>query len=72
MKPRITEAQIMGTLNKAEAGESVKDPCCKKEGANQSETRCAQLEEENRRLKLLVADLTLRNEALKRVVSKKW
>jgi len=31
-----------------------------------------QLEEENRRLKLAVADLTLRNQALKRVVGKKW
>ena len=30
------------------------------------------LEEENRRLKLAVADLTLRNQALKSVVSKKW
>lgn len=31
-----------------------------------------QLEEENRRLKLAVADLTLRNQALKLVVGKKW
>lgn len=30
------------------------------------------LEEENRRLKLAVADLTLRNQALKLVVGKKW
>lgn len=30
------------------------------------------LEEENRRLKLAVADLTLRNQALKLVVEKKW
>ncbi len=30
------------------------------------------LEEENRRLKLAVADLTLRNQALKSVVAKKW
>ena len=30
------------------------------------------LEEENRRLKGLVADLTLDNQALKAVVSKKW
>lgn len=36
------------------------------------EARCAQLEDENRRLKLLVADLSLRNEALKLVVAKKW
>jgi hypothetical protein len=31
-----------------------------------------QLEEENRRLKMAVADLTLRNQALKLVVGKKW
>lgn len=31
-----------------------------------------QLEEENHRLKLAVADLTLRNQALKLVVGKKW
>jgi hypothetical protein len=30
------------------------------------------LEEENRRLRLIVADLTLRNEALKNLASKKW
>lgn len=30
------------------------------------------LEEENRRLKLAVADLTLRNQSLKLVVGKKW
>lgn len=36
------------------------------------EARCAQLEDENRRLKLLVADLTLRNEALRQAATKKW
>jgi putative transposase len=34
--------------------------------------RLKQLEEENRRLRLLVADLTLSNQALKLAVSKKW
>jgi hypothetical protein len=34
--------------------------------------RIALLEEENMRLKLIVADLTLRNEALKSLASKKW
>lgn len=37
-----------------------------------SEKYILKLEEENRRLKLAVADLTLRNQALKSVVSKKW
>ena len=36
------------------------------------ESYLRQLEEENRRLKLAVADLTLRNQALKLVVGKKW
>lgn len=36
------------------------------------ESYLRQLEEENRRLKMAVADLTLRNQALKLVVSKKW
>jgi uncharacterized membrane protein len=34
--------------------------------------RLALLEEENLRLRLIVADLTLRNEALKNLASKKW
>jgi putative transposase len=34
--------------------------------------RLQQLEEENRRLKTLVADLTLDNTALKDVLGKKW
>ncbi|MBN8475181.1 hypothetical protein [Sulfuritalea sp.] len=36
------------------------------------ESYLQQLEEENRRLKMAVADLTLRNQALKLVVGKKW
>jgi putative transposase len=34
--------------------------------------RLKQLEDENRRLKTLVADLTLDNQALKAVLGKKW
>ena len=34
--------------------------------------RLKQLEEENRRLRVLVTDLTLSNQALKQAVSKKW
>ena len=34
--------------------------------------RLKQLEDENRRLKHLVADLTLDNQALKAVLGKKW
>ena len=36
------------------------------------ESYLRQLEEENRRLKMAVVDLTLRNQALKLVVGKKW
>ncbi len=36
------------------------------------ESYLQQLEEENQRLKMAVADLTLRNQALKLVVGKKW
>ena len=34
--------------------------------------RLKQLEDENRRLKHLVADLTLDNQALKAIAAKKW
>jgi putative transposase len=84
---RYTEEQIIAALNEAEAGANIQDVCRKygisdttfyrwrskygnKEIADAS--RLKQLEEENRRLKSIVADLTLRNQALKRVVSKKW
>jgi putative transposase len=42
-------------------------------GMQESDVRAMRrLEEENRRLKHLVADLTLDNQALKGVLSKKW
>ncbi len=45
----------------------------KSEGLAPSDARrLKQLEEENRRLRSLVADLTLSNQALKLAVSKKW
>lgn len=86
-KPRHSEGQIIAALKEAEAGARVSDLCRKhgiteatfyrwrlKHGAgNVSESRrVKELEDENRRLKLLVAELTLRNQALKLVVSKKW
>jgi putative transposase len=86
-KPRYSEKQILAALDEAEAGASVSDLCRRlgiadttfyrwreKHGAPKASEskRLQELEEENRRLKLLVAELTLRNQALKLVVSKKW
>lgn len=84
---RYTEEQIIAVLHEAAAGANVQD-ICRKYGISDTTfyrwrskygnkeisdaNRLKQLEEENRRLKSLVADLTLRNQALKRVVSKKW
>ena len=84
---RFTEEQIIGVLKEAEAGMKVgeisrKHGICeptyyrwkaKYGGLEVNEARrLKQLEEENRRLKHLVADLTLDNQALKAVLSKKF
>jgi putative transposase len=86
-KSRFNEEQIIGILKEKEAGAKVGDLCrrhgiteqtyfrwkAKYGGLEVSEARrLKQLEDENRRLKQLVADLTLDNQALKAVVSKKW
>jgi len=86
-KSRYTEEQVIAVLKEAEAGIKVQD-LCRKHGISDvtfykwrsnyggmevSEARRLKaLEDENRRLKSLVADLTLDNQALKLVVSKKW
>jgi putative transposase len=86
-KIRFSEEQIIAVLKEAEAGIKVQD-LCRKHGISDvtfykwrskyggleiSEARRLKaLEDENRRLKHLVADLTLDNQALKLVVSKKW
>lgn len=84
-KSRYTEEQIIAILKDAEAGVKVQDLCrqhdisdvtfykwrSKYGGMEVLEARRPRaLEDENRRLKSLVADLTLDNQALKRVVSK--
>lgn len=86
-KSRFTEAQIIGVLKEAEAGSKVGD-LARKHGVSEhtiyrwkakyggmtvSEAqRLRQLEDENRRLKHVVADLTLDNQALKAALGKKW
>jgi putative transposase len=85
-KSRFIEEQVIGALKQAEAT-SVEDVSRKlgvskqtlyrwKEkygGMNVNEARrLRSLEEENRRLKRLVADLSLDNQMLKEINAKKW
>ena len=86
-KSRFTEAQIIGVLKEGEAGAKTSE-LARKHGVTEhtiyrwkakfggmtvSEAqRLKQLEDENRRLKHLVADLTLDNQALKAINAKKW
>jgi putative transposase len=86
-KTRYTEEQIIRVLQEVEAGKTVRDVCrehgiatgtyyawkSKFGGMDVSEARrLKELEVENRRLKAAVADLTLREQALKDVLSRKW
>ena len=86
-KSTFTEEQIIAVLKRANAGEAVADICrqagisdstfyrwkAKYDGLEVNELkRLKQLEDENRRLKQIVADLTLDNTALKDVLAKKW
>ncbi len=84
---RYTEEQIIGILKQAESGVRIPDLCrqhgisegtlyrwkSKYGGMDVNEAkRLRQLEDENRRLKHLVADLTLDVQALKGVLAKKF
>jgi putative transposase len=86
-KIRYTEEQIVKILKEAEAGLAIGELCrkygisdaayynwkAKYAGMTASDVkRLRHLEEENRRLKHLVADLTLDNQALKEVISKNF
>ena len=86
-RSKYTEEQIVRILKESEAGISVTELCrkygisyatyynwkAKFGGMELSDVRrLKQLEEENRRLKTIVADLTLDNQALKAVVGKNF
>ena len=86
-RPRYTEEQIGTVLREAETG-ATDEELCARYGISRpmlakwraergvlgpsDARRLKQLEEENRRLRSIVADLTLSNQALKLAVSKKW
>lgn len=87
MKKRFTEEQILYILGEARAGQPVSETC-RKHGISQvtfykwrnkfgsmsiSEAkRLRELENENRKLKTMLADSMLEIRAIKEVLSKKW
>ena len=86
-KSRFIEEQIINILKSVEAGQRVTDARrthgiseqtyhrwkAKYGGLDVNEVRrLKQLEDENRKLKIAVADLTLDNRMLKDVLAKKW
>ena len=86
-KSRFTEEQVLAILKEQDGGNKVAD-ICRKHGitdatfhnwknkyagmSSQEIARLRALEQENSRLKRAVADLTLDNQILKDVNSKKW
>ena len=86
-RSRFTDSQILAVLKQAEAGTAVPD-LCRAHGISSATfykwrskyggidvslmTRMKELEEENARLKRLVADQALDIQILKEVNSKKW
>lgn len=86
-KSRFTDEQIIGLLKQTEAGASVQE-VCRKNGVSPwtfyrwrskfagmaipEARKLRDLEEENRRLKRLVADQALDVQMLKEAIAKKW
>jgi putative transposase len=86
-KSHFSEEQIIGILRLAEADQTVAE-VCRQHGISEGTyyrwkaqygglevsqlRRLRQLEDENRRLKQIVADLTLDNTALKDIAAKNW
>lgn len=86
-KKRFTEEQIIGFLREAQAGMLVKDLCRKHGfseasfylwrskfgGMNVSDAkRLKELEGENTKLKRLLANALLENDAIREVLKRKW
>lgn len=86
-RSKFSEEKIIGILKEVEAGAKVGEVCrrhgiseqtlyrwrAKFGGMDVNEARrLRQLEEENRRLKTAVADLTLDNQVLRELVKRKW
>jgi len=87
VKKRFTEEQIIGFLKQAEAGMAIKE-LCRKHGFSEASfylwrskfggmdvsdaKRLKALELENGRLKRLLAEAMLENEATKEALRKKW
>lgn len=86
-KTRFTEAQIIGILNEQEQGVKVAD-LCRKHGISDATfynrkskyggmkvdelKRLKELEQENARLKKIIANQSLDIDIMKDVISKKW
>lgn len=85
-KARFTELQIIAVIKSVESGRTVKD-VCREAGISEATNynwksryggmeasdikKIKDLEDENRRLKQMFADLSLENRALKDVIEKK-
>lgn len=87
MKKRYTEEQIIGFLREADSGLPIKE-LCRRHGFSEASyylwrskfggmdvadaKRLKALESENSRLKKLLAEAMLENEAVREVLRKKW
>jgi putative transposase len=85
---RFTDSQSMQILKQAEAGSAVPDDLCREHGMSSATfykwrakfggmdasmvSRLKKLEDENRRLKKMYADVQLQADVLKEAISKKW
>jgi putative transposase len=87
-KSRFTEEQMAAILQEPETSGETVEAVCRKHGINSQTyykwkqkfggmqpadvKKLKHLEDENARLKKMVANLSLENDAMKEVISKKW